>query len=61
MSKIMNLVMDLQDYGVLVPEIHDQEPDAKSYMETEQYAKEYAEFEKQNIQAFIDSVKEHTL
>jgi len=28
MSKIMNLVMDLQDYGILVPEIHnDQEPD----------------------------------
>ena len=32
MSKIMNLVMDLQEQGVLVPEIHnDQEPDITDY------------------------------
>ena len=63
MSKVGQMAMELMDLGVLIPETR--EPDfldyAKYYMKTEQYAKEYAEFEKQNIQAFIDSVKEHTL
>ena len=57
------MAMELMDLGVLIPETR--EPDfldyAKDYMKTEQYDKEYAEFEKQNIQSFIDSVKEHTL
>jgi hypothetical protein len=63
MSRIGDVVIELQSQGVLIPETR--EPDfldyAKDYMKTEQYDKEYAEFEKQNIQSFIDSVKEHTL
>ena len=63
MSRIGDVVIELQSQGVLIPETR--EPDfldyAKDYMETEQYDKEYAEFEKQNIQSFIDSVKWHTL
>jgi len=63
MSKVGQMAMELMDLGVLIPETR--EPDfldyANSYMKTEQYDKEYAEFEKQNIQSFIDSVKEHTL
>ena len=63
MSKVGQMAMELMDLGVLIPETR--EPDfldyAKDYMKTEQYDKEYAEFEKQNIQSFIESVKEHTL
>jgi len=59
MSKIGNFVLELQEQGALLPE--NKEPDfldyAKEYMATEQYAREYADFEKQNIERFIESVK----
>jgi hypothetical protein len=67
MSKIGNFVMELQEQGALLSEGYevDREPDfydyARDYMKTEQYDKEYAEFEKANIESFIASVQGHTL
>lgn len=67
MSKIGNFVLELQEQGALLPESpqNDREPDfmdyAKDYMATKEYDKEYAEFEKASIEAFIASVKGHVL
>ena len=66
-SRIGDYVLGLQEQGALLPENahNDREPDfmdyARDYMKTEQYDKEYAEFEKANIESFIASVKGHTL
>lgn len=66
MSRIMNLVMDLQDQGILVPEIHN-EPEpafldyAKDYMATDEYAKEHNEQTQRSIESFLESVRGHTL
>ena len=45
MSRVMNLVMDLQSYGILLPETHgDEEPDISKYqhemMQDAEYVKE---------------------
>jgi hypothetical protein len=65
MSKIGNFVLELQEQGALLPENahNDCEPDfmdyAKSYMATDEYAKEHDEQTQRSIESFLESVRGH--
>jgi hypothetical protein len=63
MSRIGDVVIELQSQGVLIPETR--EPDfldyAKDYMATDEYAKEHDEQTRRSIECFLESVRGHTL
>jgi len=63
MSRIGDIVIELQSQGVLIPETR--EPDfldyAKDYMATDEYAKEHDEQTQISIECFLESVRGHTL